>query len=151
MEKIVEFAPAFDKRNPDPSKNYGIHGVELRMILKGDKGAVQFVLYTNWHLPHVQQELVTKCHRQGGPSLIGGSPWCSNEPMPADLGYHSPIPRYDGQGICTESCGYLDGKPCYYDGSGLNAKKVYEVLLEKGSDGVWEYLQDFYDELFGEE
>ena len=59
MEKIVKFYPAFDRRK-DPKGNYGIHGVDMRMILKGDKGAVQFVLYTNWHLPHVQEELNLK-------------------------------------------------------------------------------------------
>jgi hypothetical protein len=90
MERIVEFNPAYDKRDSDPSKNYGIHGVNLRMILKGTKGAIQFVVYTNWHLPHVQAELDRRhdhilCH-----------------PMPADLGYHSPTPRYE-----ETNCGRL--------------------------------------------
>lgn len=39
MERITKFYPAFDKRSSIPGKNYGIHGVELRMILKGNKGA----------------------------------------------------------------------------------------------------------------
>lgn len=34
-ERIVEFTPAFDKRSSDPSKDYGIHGVDMRMVLKG--------------------------------------------------------------------------------------------------------------------
>ena len=59
MERIVEFNPAYDERN-NPKGNYGIHGVNLRMMLKGDSGVVQFVLYTNWHLPHVQDELESK-------------------------------------------------------------------------------------------
>jgi len=37
IERIVEFDPAYDERN-NPKGNYGIHGVNLRMILKGSKG-----------------------------------------------------------------------------------------------------------------
>jgi hypothetical protein len=33
FERIVTMNPAYDKRNADPSKNYGIHGVDLRMVL----------------------------------------------------------------------------------------------------------------------
>lgn len=42
-ERIVEFTPAFDKRSSDPSKDYGIHGVDMRMVLKGENAATQFV------------------------------------------------------------------------------------------------------------
>lgn len=138
LERIVEFTPAFDKRHRDPSKNYGIHGVELRMVLKGEAGAVQFVLYTNWQLPHVTRELDAK---RGSHTLC--------HPMPADLGYHSPSPRWDDQ-TAQPDCPYLDGKPCYYDGSGLNAERIYGVLLREGSDGVWRELREYYDELFAE-
>ena len=52
--KEITIAPAYDKRNIDPKKNYGgIHGCEMRFVLKGECGAVQFVLYTNWQLPHL--------------------------------------------------------------------------------------------------
>lgn len=146
MEKLVEFYPAFDKRNPDPSKNYGIHGVDLKMVLKGDKGAVQFVLYTNWQLPHVQRELNRKAIGEDEVYIEA-----ILNPMPADLGYHGPVPLYEGQNICTKSCEYLDGKPCYYGGSGLNAKRIYEVLLNEGSDGVWRELEEYYKELFESE
>jgi hypothetical protein len=145
MEKIVKFYPAFDRRK-DPKGNYGIHGVDMRMILKGDKGAVQFVLYTNWHLPHVQEELNIKAIGQDSIYISA-----ILNPMPADLGYHSPVPIYEGQSVASESCEYLDGKPCYYDGSGLNAERIYEVLLKEGSDGVWRDLEDYYNIIFESE
>ncbi len=138
FERIVQLTPAFDRRHIDPSKNYGIHGVNLRMILKGEKGAVQFVLYTNWMLPHVQMELEAKypdhhfCH-----------------PLPADKGYHSLKPMYEGQTSFEDSCEYLDGKQCYYDGSGLNAEDTYRILLEKGSEGVWQDLEEYYYSTLG--
>ena len=141
FEKIVECTPAWDKRHKDPRKNCGIHGVNLRMILKGDKGAVQFVLCTNWQLPHVTEEILNIPKDKTNIKM-------RFLPLPADLGYHSPEPMYEGQELMTESCPYLDGKPCYYDGSGLNAEPIYVTLLEKGSDGVWQELERYYSELF---
>jgi hypothetical protein len=54
LKRIIEVEPAYDKRNPDPSKDYGIHGVSIRLVLRGPLGAVQFLLYTNRQLPHIQ-------------------------------------------------------------------------------------------------
>lgn len=137
MEKIVSFSPAWDKRNADPNKNYGIHGVELRFVLKGKLGATNFTIFTNWHLPEVQQSL----NRKRSPeSLL---------PLPADFGYHSPKPLYDNAPPITDDCPYLDGKPCYYDGSGLYAEKVYERLLREGDGAVWEELEESYKDRFG--
>ncbi len=47
FERIVQIVPAYDRRDPDPKKNYGIHNAELRMILKGPHGVVQFVCSTS--------------------------------------------------------------------------------------------------------
>ena len=131
------FAPAFDKRNKDPKKDYGIHGVELRMYLKGKHGVVQFVLYTQWNLPHVQDDLDAKC--------TANKAWMYR-PIPADLGYHSPTPMYEGQ-TSMDTCHLLGGL-CYYDGSGLNAERIYDVLLTEVSDGVWRELENYYYETF---
>lgn len=136
MERLIEMAPAFDRRDSDPSKNYGIHGVEMRFVLKGPEGAVQFLLYTDWQLPHVARELKGKGHE--------------NRPMPADIGYHSPTPRYDGQ-TPRENCEYLGGKTCYYDGSGCWAYGFFERLLEGGSDGLWKALECYYKRTFREQ
>ncbi len=132
FRREISFEPAYDWRD----KNGGIHGVNLRFLLTGPEGAVQFVLYTNWQLPEVMKELEARpnhslCH-----------------PMPADLGYHSPVPRYVGQEIMTIDCECLGGKPCYYDGSSFNARPVYERLLREGDAGVWAALEDYYKETF---
>jgi len=172
MERIHTITPAWDKRDPEPTKNYGIHCCDIRMVIKGELGAVQFVLMTGWFPKHIQDE-----HKNSrGDNTLGGL-----YPMPADLGYHSPKPMYEGQSRIGESkfdfsnkeevkvgdetismpketkvpekdlpiCEYL-GCPCYYDGSGLNAERIYHVMLEKGSDGVWEELEKYYIETFGE-
>ena len=180
FQQITTFAPAFDRRDPDPKKNFGIHGVELRMVLKGPEGAVQFLLYTNWQLPHVQEEqdrrtlLRIAIDREDGRMQLR----CFYHPLPADLGYHSPKPHYPDQlpmgaekfdfehketlkgatgdiEIPTrvktgtfDPCEWLDGKPCYYDGSTLNAEPMFEILLREGSAGVWRELREYYDQVF---
>lgn len=126
MEKLVTFSPAWDKTDKDPMKNFGIHGVELRMVLKGTLGATQFVLYTGWMIPGLND----------------------HEPMAADIGYHAPTQQFEGQ-ISTDDCPYLDGKPCFYDGSGLRAMRVFDVLRKEGSDGVWKLLEEEYVSRFG--
>ncbi len=137
LERIVQLHPAYDRRDPDPNRNYGIHGVDLRMIVKGKNGATQFVLYTGWHLPHVQEELKRKDR-------------ILSEPLPADVGYHSLTPRYEGHTAMGGTCDIL-GTTCYYDGSGLQAKEVFKRLLCEGDTGVWDELETRYKELFGDE
>ena len=142
LERKIMFTPAYDKRDPNPSKNYGIHGVEMRWLVTGPKGAIQFVLSTNWHLKAVQEELDERLDRR--------FPHLSCHPMPMDLGYHSPVPMYEGQTCIEKECEFLGGKPCYYDGSTLNAEKPYWILVEKGGDALWEYLEGYYRYRFEE-
>lgn len=146
FERIVYMVPAFDKRHTDPSKDYGIHGVELRMVLRGPLGATQFVLYTNWYLSHVTEDMIERTLSH--PDRIGLK--CRFLPLPADLGYHWRTPQYEGQCSC-ENCKEIGGGVCYYDGSSLNAERIYEVLLREGSDGVWRELEAFYNDLAGKQ
>lgn len=152
FERITEFVPAYDRK----AEGYGIHGVELRMVLKGELGAAQFVLYTNWMLPETlgakvdDDGLGTAYHRYVQGNEVQGWPKSLQAPMPADLGYHSPVPIYDDQEVTGSECEYLDGKPCYYDGSGLNAWRPFEALLREGHDGVWRVLEDYYASVFAE-
>lgn len=46
-------------------------------------------------------------------------------------------------------CKHVKGGKCYYDGSGLNADRVFEILRREGSDGVWRELEEYYTETFG--
>lgn len=134
LKRTVMFHPAFDKRSPNPKENYGIHGVEIRFLLSGPHGAVQFLLFTNWQLPHVAKEFETASYR-------------FNKPMPADLGYHSRTPHYEGHQHMGP-CEFLDGANCYYDGSSLNAERVFNRLLRDGDAGVWSELEDYYRATF---
>lgn len=166
MKKIIEFYPAFDKRDDDPKKDYGIHGANLYMALKGELGAVSFTLYTNWHLPSVIEEHKRK---QESTVVLERYPFTFvMAPMPADIGYHSPKPMWDDQlpmGVMhtyddegerngtkgePRPCDLLDGKPCHYDGSSLHAEKYFNILVAEGTEGFWKAMEEYYTNLFGE-
>ena len=138
FERIVEFYPAYDKRHPNPHKDHGIADVWIKFILKGKKGAVQFLMSTGWFLPETVEDYKSK-----GINLM-------DRPRGWDLGYHSPKPMYEGQEPATENCPILGGK-CYYDGSTLAAEKILEILLREGSNGVWKALERYYYETFEQE
>lgn len=133
LKRLFEVSPAFDERK----NGYGIHGVEMRWVVVGEEGAVQFLLYTNWHLKHVRESF----------EKHGDIPFGLAQPLPADLGYHSRRPRYPAQKIQSENCEYLKG-PCYYDGSGLQARVVFELLVAKGGEALWKFLENRYEILF---
>jgi hypothetical protein len=141
FEKLITLSPAYDKRHSDPKKNYGIHGVDLKFVLVGDEGATQFLVFTNWYLPHVSKELLAKASSNREIELFF-------TPLPADIGYHSKTSHYVGQEPIEQECEYTKGI-CYYDGSGLAAERVYKVLLEEGDEGVWRELEDYYNDIFG--
>ena len=132
MERKIIFSPAFDMSDKDPSKNYGVHGVNIKFLLSGEEGTVQFVLFTNWHLPHVQARMKHQF-----------------PPMPAYTGYHSsPKPLYEGQDITAESYEYLGEKSRYYDSSGLMANDYFDVLVAEGGEALWKKLEEYYDDCF---
>jgi len=153
FEKRIELTPAYDKRDLDPKKDYGIHGVNIRFLLLGEKGATQFLLFTNWMLPHVQEETDARTVHKilSGDSLYLREPFFAHRPLPADLGYHSRAPIRDYQEKPSqEHCEYLDA-PCYCDGSTSNAERVFQRLVREGAAGVWAELEDYYNQLFGDQ
>ncbi len=139
FEKIIKTRPPFDKRDPDPKKNYGIHGMDIWFILKGPSGAVQFAMSAGVYLDHVADELLAREDWRSGSTFA--------KFMAIDLGYHSPTPRYEDQP--SMDCELLEGGKCYYDGSGLNAEPVLALYLEGGDDAVWSRLEAYYHDVFG--
>ncbi len=136
LERIVKFSKAFDKRDTDPKKNYGIGGVKCWMILKGEKGATQFMFNTSIYLPHVMDELRDKPR--------------SFEPEGWDVGYHSYKPIYEDH-MPTNNCKVLDGKDCYYDGSSLRGSEWFKEFVSEGDEHIWKKLEEEYNYRFNEE
>lgn len=130
-EKIVIFRPAFDKRTDNPSTNYGIGGVRCIMVLKGKDAAVHFSFGTGMYLKKTISDWLFQFPKKETPDYMG-----------YDVGYHDIKPHFEGQGISQEHCEWLDGRPCYCDGSALRAEEFMDVLVEKGSDEIWKMLEE---------
>lgn len=139
MEKLILFEPGYDRRSTDPNKNYGIHGMQIRFVLKGELGAVQFLVFTDWYPERTQKEYMVRFPTKD-----------SVQPYGADIGYHSQKPTYPGQDKLSDACEFLGGVPCYYDGSGLAAESLVPEFLERGTDAVWERLESYYQSVFDE-
>ena len=148
MKHIVRFEGGFDcirfecvhgskGCKPGSGGSHGRHGLSIRFVSKGDKGAVQFLLYTGL------------CPQHAVPSTIGvrDCEW-GGAAIPADLGYYAKQPQYDGQEAIDNACEFCDGQPCYYDGSGLNANDAMYALVNGGGDGLWAFLDAYYAATF---
>lgn len=110
----------------------------------GLRGVVQFKLYTQWFLPETYERMNLEV--EGAVVL----PKTLREPLPADLGYHSPYPMYESQTTMQDQgdvCDYL-GVACYYDGSGLNAEYPWQILIKEGSKKLWVFLDRYWHNEF---
>jgi hypothetical protein len=144
LKQTITIRPAFDKRNPKPHLNCGIHGCELICVIGNDNGYVQFVLYTNWLLPETEEEFKAD---PGSIMVKEFYPFTFLQaPLAADLGYHSPVPHYEGQ--TANDCHLLPGGKCYYDGSSLQATEMFNHLRREGTDGLWKRLAAYHAQLF---
>jgi hypothetical protein len=130
MKRVVKFRPSFDRRSDDPKKNYGIGCAILVFAVIGEKGAASFQIGTGWYPGKGQRT---------GPSGYG-------------IDYHSPVPQHEWHKEPSVSeCEYLDGKPCYSDGTMLYSDEVLEVLILEGEEATWKRLEEFYENHFGKE
>ena len=138
FERIVFVKPAFDKRSNDPSKDYGISACRIVFILKGKRGAVQFMIGTNWYVPSAREHLK---------KLLPSCKDTERKPEGWDVGYHSHKKMYNGQEPVAYKCEILGGK-CYYDGSGLRADAWIEDFVAGGTDWLWPKLEEEYRNTF---
>ena len=70
--------------------------------------------------------------------------------LACDLGYHSPVPMYEGHKPMDGDCDLTDG-PCYYDGTSLGAQKPFDILRRDGDDALWTFLEAHWHAVFGTE
>lgn len=130
FDREIVFTPAWDRRDPDPSKNYGIGSVEVRFYLRGPKGIVQFAFCTGWLLDDVERGMMNDGRAQ------------INKPYAFDLGYHAIEPQHEEHE--PMECDLMPSGECYYDGSGLAANETFSRFKEKGSKWLWEKLLETY-------
>ena len=139
FERKVSFAAAYDKTDPNPRKNYGVHGVHIDFTLKGAEGGITFGIATNWHLPHVQAK------RDAEPLIEGEyGRYMFHKPTPFGVAGHWKVPQYEGQ-TPRDSCSVTDGV-CYCDGSALMGDEVFQALVEGGDEAMWKKLEQVYED-----
>ena len=124
--RVVCFEPGYNDPERGPQR-FGRHGMQLRFLLMGPLGAIQFLLFTPW----VPGEIDNLGDIKSGTT------------MAADLGHHWSTATYEGEG--TFDCEYIAGGTCYYDGSGLAAGAAFKVFVEDGIDALWSFLRAEYD------
>jgi hypothetical protein len=127
LERRVEFRPAWDRRDPNPAKDYGVHGVEIHFSVIGPLGAISWYLMTPWVLPAVRK-------------------WWKTLPVPARA---EPIPA----GLTWHERADTHGQECHLVGScraeqvgSLDTDWLYEILIAEGEAGLWRELESAYTE-----
>lgn len=127
FETAVVFEPGWN----DHMGETGVHGMDIRFVMRGPKGAVQFTMTTGWV-----------------PGERGTDPMVSRLfPMGMDLGYYAYSPQREGQEQDRRECPYLDGQACFYDGSALPAEPILEAFVTLGEPPVWKALRNRHDDL----
>jgi hypothetical protein len=115
----IKCIPAYDFT----SINRGIHNAELIFIVKCEAGALTLTVDTGWYLDR-KLKMPIDC------------------PQGSYVGWH----RYEGDEneLTRDSCQYLDGKKCYGDGSFCDSRDFGFILVEKGSDAVFEKMEEYF-------
>lgn len=126
-ERRVLFSPAWDRRNHDPEKNYGVSGVNIRMALIVGDWAAELVLMTPWMLPAVQAWHKSLEPRIGARVI----PTC-------DACVH----HRGGTGEFTsDKCHLFPGVSCEnVPVSSFEGDRLYSLLVEAGEEAVWDAL-----------
>jgi hypothetical protein len=136
LARRISFKPAWDRTNDPSGKNYGVHGVDMEFVLTGPKGAINFLVYTGWHLPSVWNSWRSRGLPTHDYQLCDGAMIC----------YHA-RKRTGHEDRESEECEYLDGKcysGCWYSAAGA----LFWEFVEKGEDVVWAELTRRYEAVF---
>lgn len=146
---FVKFKPGYDCINfecisnskrcyPGSGGSHGKRGLGIEFSVKGEQGAVSFLLYTGWFPQQIPEK--TK-----GNSVVD---WSKSTVLPVDLGYHSKIPQYNWQKPSSQSCELCDNQVCFSDGSTINANDAMLALVNGGDVKLWEFLESYYNYVF---
>lgn len=109
------------------AEGFGIHGVELVVVVERKPVAIELLWMTGWHLPKVREGLDTLSTKHYEFSGIGS------------VSYHSPIPLYEGQSLRASNCQVTGGK-CYSDSSFLASGEIFDQFVAD-PDSLWKELE----------
>jgi hypothetical protein len=119
---------------PGTGGSHGRHNAELIFTVSGPDVEVSLVVFTGWDLPTVPvHQRITR---------DGNYPY----PRGAWVELHTARPRYEGQdreeprpdGTCR------DWAACHLDTGYSMSDEPTRLLVEKGSDAMWEWLENLH-------
>jgi hypothetical protein len=125
----LDMTPAFDKRDPDPKKNYGIHGAELHFGVSRGEVTVVLRWMTPFHLPEVRAYLNN--HYLGRDRLFDGL---------GGIDYHASVPLYEGA-YKQQNCMYTGGD-CYGDRTATGAGELFDKAVADPEE-IWKTLDSW--------
>jgi len=135
----VEFTPAWDRRDPDPSKDYGVSGVSIHFSLVGENGAISWEIMTSWVLPSTEE--MWKSKGLGHFGLF--------KPTAGGVGFHYPPEREDLDYLEIGPCNLLG--ECRCDVGFLYGNTMMQRLIEGGEDTLWAEMIQAYESMALEE
>jgi hypothetical protein len=159
VNRRIVFFPAYDRTDPDPKKDYGVGCLDLRFLVEGKSGTVEFELLTQWFQEHIMKRRLDS---------LKHDVWIVKQdfllrhfldPFPADVCYFSPKRISEDDSYWEKGVYYtLEGKPCYYGYKYKDEKEdrpareiACRKLVEEGDESLWKYLEDYYEEVFGKD
>jgi hypothetical protein len=136
----IVFSPAWDKRDPNPSKNYGVHGVHITFTIRKDGEGLTFSIGTNWHLPHVQLETDNRPSDSRFPFLF-------HKPLAFGVDIHLKT-KPNEYSPHREHCEVTGGE-CWSKGSALLGEEFLQTLIEKGDEALFRRMELQFEEWKG--
>jgi hypothetical protein len=136
LEHKVFFSPAFDKRDPNPSKNYGIGSVRIHFFVKGEKGGIEWTVSTGMFLKKTHAEWLINFPKSEEGDGIGH-----------EIAYHAKKKQHEGQEKHNGDCTLTDLPYCYNDAGFCAGGELYEKFVEQGEEIVWKTLEEWHREL----
>lgn len=137
LERAVQFVPGRDGPSVEDGHYYAVTDLQIRWLLRGPRGVAQFVLGTDW-LPTTAAAAYARTGR------IPATLWAAT---PQDLGSHTETPQGPWDRLLMPACPYLDSRPCFYEGSTVDAEAVYAAFTTEGEPAIWRALMAKYQTL----
>lgn len=142
LERIVTVRAAYDCIGVQPcvhgSENcypgsggsHGRHNAELHMTVRGADAEIVLAIGTGWDLPTAPRRQRDKDY-----------PWGMF------VEFHTAHPRYEGQygGAPRPDGTCRNWAACYIDAGYTMADEPAALLVSKGSDAVWKWLESLYE------
>jgi hypothetical protein len=152
MKREIKFVPY-------PMRDGTESTLELWFQVVGELGVTEFQIATNWYTDGVVElrlQEMKKDVRKGDEDFLLKHFYMG--PQPLDVCYFSPVRMSEDDDYWEDGAPYHAPHiiPCYYgykyqdEDEGWTTSFVYQKLLREGHDGIWNYLEDYYKEVFGE-